>query len=78
MAPTVPDVTGLPWSLVLTPTELLAVSVLGLLIHLIGIFWDIVPSDSPKFTLGIASYDQASNYATDIFQWLYFKEVRLS
>ena len=45
-----------------------------------------VPFDSSKFTLGIAPHDQAqkddvlevSNYATDIFQRLYFAEVRLS
>lgn len=45
-----------------------------------------VPFDSSKFTLGIAPHDQAqkddvlevSNYVTDIFQRLYFAEVRLS
>jgi hypothetical protein len=44
-----------------------------------------VPFDSSKFTLGIAPYDldkddvlEVSNYATDIFQRLYFAEVRPS
>lgn len=44
-----------------------------------------VPFDSSKFTLGIAPHDQAqkndvlevSNYTTDIFQRLYFAEVRI-
>lgn len=43
------------------------------------------PFDSSKFTLGIAPHDQAnkddvnevSNYTTDIFQRLYYAEVRL-
>jgi hypothetical protein len=45
-----------------------------------------MPYDSSKFSLGIAPHDEAkkddvlevSNYATDIFQRLYFAEVRVS